>query len=175
LLLCCTGCFGGGGAKVERKELSAIVLQPADLSSGWVRFDEGRQTRADARGDAARFGRIDGWKARYKRSGNTTSGPLVIDSRADLFESAGGATQELDRLKAASHLLAGVPEVGEGRVATTQRQAGTPAVRFYTITWRQGNVAASLSVNGFDGKVTFDQALELAYKQQRRIDRAERH
>ena len=43
------------------------------------------------------FGRIEGWKARYRRPGSqTTRRPLVIESRADLFESADGAAEELE-------------------------------------------------------------------------------
>ena len=135
------------------------------------------------REDPTRFGREGGWKARYKRSGSTgTRGPLVVESRLDLFEGDGGAQDDLDayerEFKAslegglAGRLLR-VSRLGDRALAITFRQgAGRFATRFFTIAWREANVTASVSVNGFDGKVTTRDALTLARKQQRRIARA---
>ena len=91
LLAACAGGDGGEREAVERKELEHVVLQPADVPPVFERFDAGRLLRTDQpaageRADPARFGREEGWKARYKRSGTQeTRGPLVIESRVDLF------------------------------------------------------------------------------------------
>jgi hypothetical protein len=181
LLAGCAG--GGGGASIERGELRSIVLQPSDLPSVFQRFDEGRQGRAEQpgglRGDPARFGRVEGWKARYRRPGSArTSGPLVIESRVDLFGDSDGATEELDTLESGvdMRLLAQAPDLGDDAFAATVRQPsgvpGASGVRFYLVAWRQGNVTASVSVNGFEGRLELDDALALARKQQQRIESA---
>ena len=72
LALVLTGC-SGDSIRVARTDLPKVVLQPDDLPGSFERFDEGRQASADkpdgARADATRFGRIDGWKSRYRRRG----------------------------------------------------------------------------------------------------------
>ena len=106
----------------------------------------------------------------------------MVESRLDLFEGDGGAQDDLDayerEFKAslegglAGRLLR-VSRLGDRALAITFRQgAGRFATRFFTIAWREANVTASVSVNGFDGKVTTRDALTLARKQQRRIARA---
>ena len=178
--LAAAGCMGGDEATFEAKELDGMVLQQADLPEGWIRFDEGRQVRADAprgeRADPRRFGREEGWKARYRRPGSAqTRGPLVVESRADVFTDADGARDELEthRDEVAADLLERHPDLGDEAFAATFRQgSGRLAVRFYLIVWRDENVTASVFVNGFEGKLTLAQSVELARKQQRRIARA---
>ena len=177
------GCMGGGTAELAESELPELVLQPGDLPE-FERFDEGALLSADMptgqRGDPGRFGRRGGWKARYKRSGTPeTRGPLVVESRVDLFEDDGGAAEDLDAYQASladaeegivPELVTPAPELGTEAVAVTQLQENAlNDVRFFTITWRDENVTASVLVNGFDGKLSLDEALELARKQQRRI------
>jgi hypothetical protein len=187
IALLLAGCTSGGdGAAIERRELKKIVLQPSDLP-GFQRFSEGRQGRAEQPGgvtaDPARFGRVDGWQARFRHPGTAlTSGPLVVESRADLFESPGGAEDELARLEEEARaqrearVLAQAPALGEEAVAATIRQpAGVPGargVRFYLVVWREENVTASVFVNGFEGRVRLEDAIALARKQQRRIEEA---
>ena len=94
------GC-SGGSPTLPASALPRLVLQPGDLPPGLERFDEGRQAKADqpggARTAADRFGRLGGWKARYRRTGSATvAGPLVVESRTDLFESDDGAKDELE-------------------------------------------------------------------------------
>jgi hypothetical protein len=174
------GCMGGDEASFEANQLERMVLQPRDLPSpaGWVRFDHGRQVRADQpageRADPARFGRIEGWKARYRREAATpaTRGPLVVETRADVFEDDGGAEDELEAHRAE---LSGewrtldAPELGDETFATTLTQGN---VRFYVVAWRVENATVSVNANGFDGKLTLSQTVELARKQQRRLERA---
>jgi hypothetical protein len=186
IALLLAGCTGGGGAAIERGDLKALVLQPADLP-GFERFSEGVQGRAEqpggVTGDPGRFGRVEGWQARYRRAGTArTSGPLVVESRADLFESSGGAEDDLAGLEQdakaqrETRVLAQEPKLGDdGFAATILQPAGVPGargVRFYLVAWRQGNITASVFVNGFEGRLGLEGALALARKQQRRIERA---
>src|SRR4051794_39242643 len=93
-------CGGGGDDVVTPKQLPKLVLQPPDLPGAFTAFDVGRQVRLDQvagpRADPSRFGREGGWKARYNRPGSpTTRGPLVVESRADVFKDAAGAAKDL--------------------------------------------------------------------------------
>ncbi len=158
-------------------ELPRTVLQPADLSRVFIRFDEGRQVMADnpggSRADPERFGRRDGWKARYRRPGTQqTPGPLVIESRVDLFDSSGGADDDLEAAR--GDLEEGEvewqpidePGLGDESFAATLVEG---AVRYYQVYWRQDNVMASLNVNGFEGRLALEEVLELARKQEARV------
>jgi len=175
LSLGCSGDDNGDEkATISERELSKLVLQPGDLPRVFTRFDEGRQLTADqpggARSDPARFGREEGWKSRYRRQGSpATRGPLVIESRADLFQSGDGARDELAAVGDGLEEL-DKPSLGDdARALTLQQGAGRGGVRYYLIAWREENVAASVFVNGFEGKMTLADALALARKQQQRI------
>jgi hypothetical protein len=171
-------CGGGGDGRVSVAELENAVLQPADLPAVFERFDEGRVALADTppgpRGDSARFGREDGWKSRYRRPGTSaTAGPLVVESRVDVFEEEDGAERDLDAYRAewsASGQDETELDLGDEAFSVTSLQPGTPrGVRFFQIAWRQANASASLTVNGFEGKLRLAEALALARKQERRI------
>jgi hypothetical protein len=191
LALLLGGCVGGTDEKqIDRSAVSTLVLAPGDLSDVWVPFNSGRQVRADApagtRSNPQRFGRLDGWIARFRRPGSQkTSGPLVIESRADLFESADGARDELSTARSELGTAIGArpaaepladPAIGEEALAATMLQrssgGGIPDVRFYLISWRHKNLVASIFDNGFDGNLTLGQTLDLARAQERRIARA---
>ncbi len=175
--------MGGDSQAIGRSELKELVLQQADLPTVFTRFDEGRQARIDQRGgtlaDVTRFGRQDGWKARYRRSGSaSTRGPLVVDSRVDVFADADGARDELEAMR--SNLVEGLrlvpgdaPELGdESFLATGTQGSGRFAIRFYVVGWRDENATAAVSANGFDGRFTRDELVALARKQERRISAA---
>jgi hypothetical protein len=173
-------CSGGDGGAIGESKLPRLVLQPSDLPETFIRFDEGEQVPADApsgrRADPTRFDRKGGWKARYRRTEIERPGPLVVESRADLFEGEEDAKRDFDLLaEDLSRSLGGVseqleaPGVGAEAVAATARQ-GT--VRYYSIAWRQQNVVAALLVNGFAVSLRFDHALQLAHKQEGRIGAA---
>jgi hypothetical protein len=183
------GCDGddsrpSGQAEAQGREsgLKASVLQPEDLPPAFIQFDEGAQVRADlprspARGSPTRFGRVQGWKARFRRPGSTqTPGPLVIESRVDLFKAADGARKELATygrdLPEGLRLLGPAPSgFGEGSFTATGRQgSGRFAVRFYLIAWREDAMTASLLLNGFEGKFKLQQAVALARKQYGRVE-----
>jgi hypothetical protein len=184
LVVLFAGCsLGDGGSSIGQGELRQLVLQPSDLSRVFVRFDEGRQIMADSpggmRADPDRFDRIEGWKARFRRAGTPeTAGPLVVESRVDLFESPGGAREDFDAARTDLG-ESGVgwkpidePGLGDESFAATFVQGGLGAVRHYLVFWRDENATALLNANGFDGKFALADVLELARKQQRRIARA---
>ena len=174
------GC-GSSAARITAKQLPTLVLQPADLSA-FERFDEGAQVNLDRvpgpRYDTARFGRQGGWKARYRRAGTTaTQGPLVVESRADVFGSSSNARDDLAAYRdqfahaVAAHLLR-APHLGDDAVAMTQLQPGTPGVRYYSIAWRVANATGSVTANGFDGRITFAQVIALARAAERHMAKA---
>ncbi len=185
--LAVAACFlvacNGGGKAIEADELKRLVLLQADVPAVFVRFDEGRQLGADlpggARSESGRFGREEGWKARYRRRASpSTPGPVVIESRVDAFGSAGGADKELDTYQreftgpseAAAGRLLRAPKIGKDAFAATFEQgSGQFGVRFFLVAWRAENATASVLVEGFAGKISLSNALSLAQKQQRRI------
>lgn len=179
------GCsLGGDEASIERKDLKGLVIQARDLPKTFVQFDEGPQLMADQpsgrRADPRRFGRQHGWKARYRRPGTAaTAGPLVVESRVDLYESAGGAE---DDFEAAREELAesqpgwqpiDEPGLGDESFAATFVQPGAGTVRHYQVFWRSDNATASVTVNGFEGNLPLADVLELARKQERRMRRSD--
>ena len=184
LVLLAAGCFGGGdgGGSVSAAKGESLVLAQADVGDEFTQFDRGTQRLSDfgpPRDDPSRFGRKNGWKARFSRPGTAkTDGPLVISSLADLFGSAGGARKDFDlyRRGLAEFVATGgkqmsAPDLGDESDAVTYRQGLAPnVVRYYVIAWRHGNVTASLNVNGF--KLTWDEALALARAQEKRISSA---
>lgn len=180
LVLVASGCMGGDGdGGYESGDLERMVLLTEDLEgSNWTRFDWGKQVRADQpsgqRSDPARFGRVDGWKARYRRPGSRqTVGPLVVESRADVFDDSDGATSDFDaygsELQDAGTSLEELTDLGDRGFLATLVQGD---VRFYLVQWRDDNAVAAINVNGFDGKLTKEHALALARKQQQRMEQA---
>lgn len=182
--MCVTLLAGCGSDKgsIDKAELSRLVLQPADVP-GYDQFDEGRQVVMDAipgsRQDAARFGREAGWKARYRRVALDARGPGVVESRADLFGDVAGARRDLAAYRkqleapipgsgATTHVL-GKPRLGDDAVAVEIRQG--PAV-FFTVAWRKSNATASVTVHGQAQTTSYADAVQLAQRQARRLERA---
>jgi hypothetical protein len=181
VIVVAAGC-GSSAARITAKQLPNLVLQPDDLSSAFQRFDEGAQVNLDRvpgpRYNTARFGRQGGWKARYRRAGTTaTPGPLVVESRVDVFGNSSDAQDDLAAYRdqfahaVAAHLLRAT-HVGDDAVAMTQLQPGPPGVRYYSIAWRTANATGSLTASGFDGRLAFAQAIALARAAERHMARA---
>ena len=174
LALVLAGC-SGDSIRVARTDLPNVVLQPADLAGSFEQFDEGRQASADqpegARAEETRFGRVDGWKSRFRRRGGVeVRGPLVIESRADLFKSSGGAKDELDEIARERAVEPSERDLGDEAVVVSTTQAGFPRpLRTFVVSWRSANVVATITANGFQGRVNEADALRLARLQQARI------
>ena len=170
---------------VTEAELPRVVLQPADLPRVWVRFDEGRQIGPDAppgpRADPTRFGRVEGWKARFRRPASpSTTGPLLVESRADLFEDDEGAKRDFELVEldpaegVASAARFEAASLGDEAIAVAFVQGtGRAAVRYVVVTWRHENVVASVRANGFARSFARSDALEIARKQERRLQAAQ--
>jgi hypothetical protein len=177
LLAVLAGCMGDEGVPPDR--LGRLVLQPEDVPEGFERFDEGKLGGTDmppgARRDPARFGREGGWKARYRAPAGASGEILLVESRVDAFAESGGAERDLDayreQLAAAGAEEVGA-DVGDEALATTATQQAEPrSIRFTTVAWRQGEVTASVLVQGFEDAAGVDAAVELARKQAARIER----
>jgi hypothetical protein len=163
-------------AAISAAQAKALLLQPADLPRVFTRFDHGELTftdfQAGPREDPARFERQGGWKARYRRPGSTsTRGPLLVVSMIDVFSDADHAARDLEAYEMV------FSERGRPRPAAVGEQAlaritGVGTVRYFDVAWRQANVTASLSVQGFRGRISLADVVELARKQERRIERA---
>src|SRR2546423_13843497 len=162
--------------RIPADQLSSLVLQPADLPS-FSQFGLGAQVGADAhagpRKDPTRFGRMGGWIARYRPADAAVrSGPLVVESRADLFPSTSSAKQDLDAYNteyeatiasSSGKKLGSVTVRDDARAFTFGGGGGF----FYVVTWRTANSTASVLVEG--SAVTLDAAVALARKQTARV------
>jgi len=171
----------GGGHTISSQRVSALVLQQGDVGRLFASFSDGPVSNLDTAGtprsNPDRFGHEAGWISRYHRAGGPkTRGALVVESRADVFRSSGGAKQDLtayaDLLKqvpGAERQALTPPDVGDASVAETFVQESATPIRFYEIAWRHGNVTASVLVEGYDGAVQLADALALARRQERRL------
>lgn len=170
---------GSSGPKLKESALSALVLHKADLPSGFSQFADNPQGRADIhpgpREVASRFGRLGGWIARFRRADVSSvhvRGPLVVESRADLFKSSSGAKQDLsaynDEYSATAPTLAGapieVPQIGDDALGF---RFGSGLDRYVLLAWRKANATASVLVEG--SAVTVADAVRLARLQQKRV------
>ncbi len=157
---------------MTRADLRAAVLQPGDLP-GFSQFADGEQIRSDAhpgpRNDPARFGRTAGWITRYKRDSAATRGPLVVESRADLFGSADGAAKDLAAYGKEYEAQIGSKKIDAPALGDDARafSFGSASDRFVLVAWRVANVSASVLVEGLS--VDAADAARLARKQERRL------
>jgi hypothetical protein len=182
LLVLTLAACGGSAHTIAAKNLGRLALRQQDLGAPFAAFYSGTQTHLDnqgARSDPERWGREGGWIARYNRPGSyKTKGPLVVESRVDVFKSTGGAKKDIAAyrtLLAAADATGGrilSPKVGDEAVGVTFVQSGAKPVRFYRLAWRYRNATASITANGFEGKFALGDALALARKQQHRLSQA---
>jgi hypothetical protein len=174
---------GCGGAKhdlIGQTEAPNLVLRAAALPPAFTQFDRGKQVMADRlpgpRFDPTRFGRLGGWKSRFRRAGTrSTSGPLVVESRFDLFEGADGAKKDFTAYLRQFAPRRGTRAAGLGDEARTfsyTTGSGVYKVRYVTVVWADRNATASVSANGFDGRLRQADVLRLARAQARAMARA---
>src|SRR5881397_3109484 len=165
-------------ATIAKDKLSALVLSQKDMPSGFSEFYNGPQVRLDNQGtvrsDASRNGREGGWIARLRRTDpGQTQGPLVIESRADLFKDSGGASSDLaayrvlfSKTSGTDLKAVGVSGLGDEAAGITFTQPGGRTLRYYRI------ATASILVEGFDGELSLNDAETVARKQQARMQGA---
>jgi hypothetical protein len=182
LVVVLLGAACDSGSTIATSKLSQLVLTEQDMP-GFTSFSNGPQVRLDNQGtvraDASRYGRQGGWINRLRPADSaTTAGPLVVESRADLFKSSDGAKSDLAAYRVLFSRLSGehqeitVTGLGQDAVGVTFTQPGGRTLRFFRIAWRSQNATASITVEGFDGQVSQDDALALAHKQEKRIEGA---
>jgi hypothetical protein len=179
-VLVAAGCASGSAkhGAITATAAPKLVLQPAELGPAFTQFDGGKQVMADRppgpRFDTTRFGRVGGWKSRFKRAGDAaTRGPLVVESRVDLFASDDGAKKDYGAYLLQYHDASGKALGGLGDEAhsiTFTTGSGQFEVRYYTVAWRERNATASVSINGF--KLKLADALRLARAQELRMAKA---
>ena len=173
---------GGGSKGVSASAAGELVLQPRDLGAAFTRFYNGRQSRLDvagtSRSNLQRFDREGGWIARYHRGGSGP-GPLVVESRVDIFKTSGGAASDLAAYRYDLRTIPAtqvrriqVSGLGDASAAVTFVRPGVLPLRTYIIAWRDGNVSASVTAQGFAGKFARADAVRLARLQERLIARA---
>jgi len=182
LLSALAGCGSHIAPRLSDSLGERLVLQPADMP-GFQQFDSGRQRRSDAysgpRKDPARFGRQDGWKARYRRGGGpTTRGPLVVDSRVDVFGDMQGAKRDLaayeadyeQQAKTVGARSVAVPRIGDDTRAWLIKQGAVRnGVETFAVAWRDGRTTASITANGFTRGLRLTDIVALARKQQNHL------
>ncbi len=167
-----------GAALISSDRASSLVLQPSDVPPGLARFDWGPEEPAGRASRTRRLpGLVAGWVARYRNvEPSDTEGPLVVESRVEVFAEEDEAGARLDPLISSTaprgRSVAG-PKIGERTTLRTFTQRATPLdVRYFVIVWRHANTIASITVQGFDGRVHVGDAISLAQTQQRRMARA---
>jgi hypothetical protein len=167
--------------------LEPLVVLPEDLATtggppAFQRFDEGRLLLADqpggARSDPLRFGRLGGWKARYRRTDPADKGGiLVIDSKVDLFADEAGAARELDAIvvdapRSGARAVPPPRSFGDSTVALVIEQPASDSVGYYIVAWRRGPFVGWVQVSGFRGRVSLEDAMALVERVDGRLSNA---
>jgi hypothetical protein len=183
VLLFAAAACGASTHAIDASNMKQLVLRQQDLGSPFASFYSGRQTQLDnqgtSRADPTRDGREGGWVARFHRPGNAaTAGPLVVESRIDVFKGESGAKHDIAAYRAMFGQSSGTgrrvlsPNVGDQAVGVTFVQPGSLPLRFYRIAWRYRNATASVTAEGFSRKLVLSNALELVRKQQNLLSHA---
>ncbi len=130
------------------------MLQAEDAPPSFTETFEG------PRGDA-------GWEVRFRDR------VTFVASRVELFRGRSSAEKELyaalEEARGRSWQLIDDPGLGDVSFAATRLRRST---RVYRVAWQDANVVAELEISGPDGLLALSGALELARKQEQRIERA---
>ena len=180
--LALSACGAGSESKISTSGLKGLVLRQSDLKGPFSAVVDGPTARLDVQGtprsDLHRFDRRGGWVVRLHRPGTkSTLGALVVASTVDVFGGSSGAKKDLDLFRAQLSRVPGghpvsLPKLGDEAAGVTSVQPGGVVVRSFTIAWRERNVVASVTANGFDGKVSFGDILRLARRQEQKLSHA---
>jgi len=136
---------------------------------GLVRVESRPQALADQPPSGAhRFGRRDGWVARYRATGRR--GILTVQSRVDVFAKRRGATEDLSASRSQSRGTTRPARLGDEGFVTVRRLPGYPrALLRVTVAWRERNATSSLAISGFTGEIDAGDATALARRLARRL------
>lgn len=169
---------------ISADSAKTLVLSKRDLPADFASFAEGPTATLDTQGtpraDLQRFDRKSGWVARFNRpSSARTNGPVIVVSTVDVFGGEDGAKadlgafrqqfgEEIARRPAGARLVR-VSALGDDVAAITSLQEGSPAVRFFTIAWRERNASASVTASGFADRIQLADVVRLARRQQQKL------
>jgi hypothetical protein len=168
------------GPRLTENQLRKLVLQQRDVS-GLDRFSFGREVTSEFNPllgrDPHAFRRQNGWVVRYRRRGNAGPGALTVASVADVFSSGKDAQKFLDAVQKSETETAeanGLKEVtidrlGEDAVAVATARTTPAGIRFVRISWRDGRFVCSVSASGFARRMSVDDIVAHARKQERRL------
>ena len=180
--LALSACGTGSESKISASGLKGLVLRQSDLKGPFSAVVDGPTARLDVQGttrsDLHRFDRRGGWVVRLHRPGTkSTLGALVVASTVDVFGGSGGATKDIDLFRAELSRIPGsqpvsLPKLGDEAAGVTSIQPGGVPVRSFTIAWRERNAVASVTANGFEGKLSLGDVLRLAQRQERKLAHA---
>lgn len=182
LALCLTP---AAGATAPNPKL--MVLAPSDLPTGFAtKPSSGYVSMAKAAKDDKlsiaifqKYGYISGYEADYDRDvslGDVVRGAIEIGSTVSIYQSAAGPKAGL-ALTASACKKHGIQEsVGtqigdESELCSIRQNENGTEVRVYAISWRHGAVRGTVLIAGLDGGVSATQAVQLAKRQERRIER----
>jgi hypothetical protein len=162
-----------------------MVVRLVDLPAGFGResgtyVSNAQSAKASATPSLSvliRWGRINGYDAKYSRSG--IIGLITVESVSSTYKSSSGAAVSLhDSFHAAATasvkfkpLSTGGPIGSESRLYTATVPVGGVTVITYAVLWRYRTVKATLLAAGV-GLVNIDSMVDLAQTQQRYIEAA---
>lgn len=158
LIAVLAGCSLTAEKKIDQARGKELVLQQGDVDPAsrrtWVRNLGSRPIS----------------EVRYRH------GALTIRSRASVMPSDDAADESLDAARDTvrrrrSWQPIAEPGLGDESFAATALQRG---VRHYDVFWREANATALLSVTALEDALPLADVLELARKQQRRLEAAAR-
>ena len=179
VMLALAACGESSGKKLSDAALAKLVLQPAELR-GLDRFANEQEIMSQQSPvlgrDPHRFGRQNGWVARYRRlRGN--DGPLTLASGVEAFGKSSGASDFFDevtelneRNAAGSHMKAADgDDLGDERRVLATPPGRPGSVRFVLAVWRTGRFVGSISASGYSGRISPADVIALVKRQDERL------
>ena len=124
--------------------------------------------RASSESKAGRRGTTGRDRCRPQGPLRSSPGPTCSSPTEGAEEDFEAARADLDEIEGSWRPI-DEPGLGDESFAATSVGGG---VRYFLVFWREDNATATLNVNGFDRKLALADVLELARKQEDRVDGA---
>jgi hypothetical protein len=185
----------GTAADTVMPDPKKLVLQLADLPTGFE-FKSGRyisnaQLARETKEPVwkfTRWGRVNGYDADYEKPVALSSllkGPTAINATATVYRRADGAhrayadnvgpgLRKRDPQRKFKRLAVGAPLGDESRLYTYADKRDGVRVRVFVAYWRSGRFTARVITGGVEGGIDAESAVDLAKRQQARIQRVAR-
>jgi hypothetical protein len=177
------GCGDSSGENLSENELAKLVVQPSDVPR-LSRFQNEREIMSQQSPvlgrDPHRFGRQNGWVARYRRP-RGSNGPLILASGVDMFAKRSGASDffgKVTKVNEANAAGSGMKSADGDDLGDERQVLATPSgrpgsVRFVLAVWRTGRFVGSISASGYSGRISSDDVVALAKRADRRLATAD--